>query len=78
MNRDLVYNSAGNYIQYLVITNNGKESEKNMYTYLHTYIYTYIHTHICIYLNHFTLHLKVAQHCKSTILQLKKEKIILH
>ena len=29
-NKDLVYNT-GNYIQYLVITYNGKDSEKNMY-----------------------------------------------
>ena len=32
--------STGNYIQYLVITYNGKEYEKN-HTYLHTYTYTY-------------------------------------
>ena len=30
------------------------------------YIYVYV------YLNHFVVHLKVIQHCKSTILQLKK------
>ena len=29
-NKDLLY-STGNYIQYLVITYNGKESEKNIY-----------------------------------------------
>ena len=32
------------------------------------YIYLYIH----IYLNHFAVHLKLTQHCKFTILQLKK------
>ena len=26
-----------------------------------------------IYLNHFAVHLKLMQHCKSTILQLKKK-----
>ena len=33
-----------------------------------------IYTCICIYtqLNHFAVHLKLTQHCKSTILQLKK------
>ena len=42
-----------------------------MYTkYIH--IYTYIH--ICIYLNHFAVHLKLTQHFKSTILQLKKKR----
>ena len=30
INKDLLY-STGNYIQYLVITYNGKESEKNIY-----------------------------------------------
>ena len=29
-NKDLLH-STGNYIQYLVITDNGKDSEKNMY-----------------------------------------------
>ena len=36
----------------------GKESEKE---------YAYI------YLNHFTVHLKLTQYCKSTIVQLKKK-----
>ena len=49
-NKNLLY-STGNYIQYLVIINNGKESEKN------------------IYLNHFAVHLKLTQYCKSTIIQ---------
>ena len=52
--------STGNYIQYLVITYKGKESEKE-YAYTHTYTQ----------LNHFAVYLK---HCKSTILQLKKKK----
>ena len=29
-NKDLLHSSTGNYIQYLVITYNRKESEKNM------------------------------------------------
>ena len=36
-NKDLLY-STGNYIQYLIIIYNGKESEKE-YIYIHTYIY---------------------------------------
>ena len=47
-NQDLVY-STGNYIQYLVITYNGKESEND---------YIYIH----IYVNHFAVHMKLTQH----------------
>ena len=46
--------STGNYIQYLVITYNRKESEKE---------------HIYVYTNHFAAHLKLTQHCKLTILQ---------
>ena len=42
INKDLLY-STGNYIQYLIITYNGKVSEKE-------YIY--------MYLNHFAVHLK--------------------
>ena len=54
-NKDLL-NSTGNYIQYLIITYNGKESEKE-------YIYIYI------YMNLFAVRLKLTQHCKLTILQ---------
>ena len=36
------------------------------------YIYIYTHTHTYMKLNHFAVHLKLTQHCKSTILQLKK------
>ena len=49
--------SIGDYTQYLVITYNRKESEKE-------YIYLYIH----IYLNHFAVYLKLTQPCKSNIL----------
>ena len=31
-------------------------------------------TYVCVYLNHFPVHLKLMQHCKSTRLQLKKKK----
>ena len=41
----------------------GKESEKG-------WIYVYIK------LNHFAIHLKLTQHCKSTILQYKIKKFI--
>ena len=58
-NKDLLY-STGNSTQYLVITYNGKESEKD---YKYIYIYIYIHTHIYMYiykLNHFAVHLKLC------------------
>ena len=42
-NKDLLY-STGNYTQYFVVTNKGKESEKE-------------YIHICI-TDHFTVHLK--------------------
>ena len=58
-NKDLLY-STGNYIQWLAITYNGKESEKE-YTYIHVYAYTYLN------MNLFVVHLKLT-HCKSTIL----------
>ena len=38
--------------------------------YKHTYIYIYIY----IYLIDFAVYLKLTQHCKSTIVQLKKAK----
>ena len=57
-NKDLLY-STGNYIQYLVITYNGKESER-----------VYIH----ILLNHLAAHLKLTQHCKLTIFQFLKKR----
>ena len=51
------YYSTRNYAQCLVISYKGKESEKKK-------IYMYI------WLNHFTVHLKLT-HCKSSIFQLK-------
>ena len=53
--------STGNYIQYFVISYKGKESEREQ-------------IYVCITESLF-LHLKLTQHCKSTILQLKKEKL---
>ena len=57
--------STGNHIQYLVITYNGKESEK-----------VHIENILYIKLNHFAVYLKLTQHCESTILQfLEKVKL---
>ena len=57
-NKDLLY-STGNYTQYLVIP----VMEKNI-KYIHVCVYVYKS-------NHFAIHLKLAQHCKLTIHQLK-------
>ena len=51
-----------NYIQYLVTTCNGKESEKE-----NIYINTYIH-------NHFAIHLKLTQHLTSVLKIKAKQK----
>ena len=59
-NKVLLY-STGNYIQYLIITYNGKESAK-------------LCIYICTYLNHFALHQKLTQCCKLTILQQQQQK----
>ena len=56
-NKDLLC-STGNCTQYLVITYKGKNSEKE-------YMY--------IYLNHFTVHLKLTQYCKSSIYFIKNK-----
>ena len=73
-NKVLLY-STESYIQYLLITYNGKEFEKEHICILWICIYEYI----CIYislniLNHFAEYLKLTQHCKSTILPFKKMK----
>ena len=44
-NKVLLY-STGNYIQYLVIAYNGKESEIYIYISISIYIHTHTHTHI--------------------------------
>ena len=54
---NLLYNTE-NYTQYFVLTYKGKEFEKDQ-----------IHVHV--QLNHFAIHLKLTQHCKSTMLQKK-------
>ena len=54
-NKVLMY-STGNYSQYPVINHNGKEYEKEC-----------IYIYVCM--NHFAVQQKLAQHCKSTILQ---------
>ena len=58
-NKDLL-NTTGKHIQHLVITYHGKETEKE-----HIYMYIYTHT----YPNHFSVPLKLTQHCKPTILE---------
>ena len=58
-NKALMY-STGNYIQYLVINHNGKEYKKRMY--------------VCVKLSHFAVQQRLAQHCKSTILQFKEKR----
>ena len=64
--KELLY-STGNYIQtiFTVIT----IMEKNV-IHIHTYTYIFIY----IYMNHFALHHKLTQHCKSTIPPSKKKK----
>ena len=57
-NKDLLY-STGNYIQYLVINYNGKESKVKKYRYIHIYVPP----------NHFAVYLKPTKYCKSTVLQ---------
>ena len=44
--------------------------KNNIYIYIHIHIYIWIY----IYLNHFAVHLKLTQYCKSTIVQLKKKR----
>ena len=44
INNKVPLSSTGNYLQCLVITDNGKESEK-VYIYIYIYIYTHTHTH---------------------------------
>jgi len=57
--QDLLY-SPGYYIPYLAATYNGKEFEK-------LYIYIYVK------LNHFAVHLTLAQYYKSTIQKILKK-----
>ena len=64
LNKDLLY-SIGTCTQYLVKIHDGKESEKE-YTHTHT------HTHTHTQLNHSGIHLKLTQHCKSSVLQFLK------
>ena len=49
-----------------------------IHEYIHEYTYTYVYesyvNHVYVYMNlmYFAVHLKLTQHCKSIILQLKK------
>ena len=70
MNKDILY-STENSIQYLKITYNGKEFLKRIYIHIHIHIYIYMYIKKP---NHFAVHLKLTQYCKSTILRLKKVK----
>ena len=54
-------------IQYLVITYIGKDSEKG-------YMCIYVYTHI--YIDHFAVHMKLTQHRKATIFQLKNNNFL--
>ena len=45
VNKDLLY-STGNSIQYLIITDNRKESEKE---YIYIYVHIYIYISACMY-----------------------------
>ena len=58
---------AWTYTQYVIITYNGKESEKEYryYIFIHTYTHTYVTELLC-------LHLKLTQHCEVIIIQFKK------
>ena len=57
-NRELLY-STGNYSQCLVITHNGKESEKE---------------YMCVCItDYIAIHPKLTQHCKLAVVQLKKK-----
>jgi len=58
-----------------------------MYIYIYIYIYIcgnnlrkknlkYVYIYVCIYKNHSGIYLKLAQHYKSTILQLKETHIM--
>ena len=73
MNKDILY-STENSIQYLKITYNGKEFLKRIYIHIHIHIYIYMYIKKP---NHFVVHLKLTQYCKSTILQLKKKNVYL-
>ena len=52
----------------------GKESEKGgIYVCVYIYVCVCVRVYIYIYLNHFAVHQKQIQHCKSTILQFFKK-----
>ena len=63
INNNLLY-STENYTHYFVIIYKEKESEKE---------YVCIYTHIKP--THFSVHVKLTQHCKPTKLQLKNSKL---
>ena len=48
--------------------------EKNMKKNTHMCVYIYVYVYMCIYMymNHFAVHHKLTQYCKSTVLQFEK------
>ena len=71
INNKVLLCGTENYLQYSMINHNGKEyKKKNEYIYIYICIYIYIY--IYIKLNCFAIQQKLTQHCKSTVLQLKK------
>ena len=62
INSKILLYSTGNYIQYPLINNIGKEYKKE-------HICMYICVCVCVELSHFALEQKLTQHCNSTILQ---------
>ena len=63
---DLLY-STENYTQYLL-----KHIREKLYICVCVCVCVYVCMCVYIYLNHFAVHLKLIQYCKSTIQQLKK------
>ena len=63
--------STGNHPQYFVTIYKGKEYENNTHTHTHTHTHTYMYIH----LNHFAVHMKLTQHCKSVMLLQVKRRV---
>ena len=66
INSKVLLNSTKDYIQYPVINHHGKYKQRMC-------VCVCVCVCVHIYLNHFALQQKQIQHCKSTILQLKKD-----
>ena len=69
INNDVLLYSTGNYIPSLGIEHNGRQYEKkNIYIYLPLCSIARDRIYIYIWLGHFAVQQKLAQHCKSNIL----------